>query len=174
MAQVDYTPSNVTALINAGHSQSETARLTGVTSGAICKLLQKIDNQKDITTRFINHIPDLFIDTFSKSKLAIDKTLDWFNDLDIDSYSSLPHSAKIGFLNGAVIAGTHAYNNYRLETGQSTQNIDIQSLSAQIDTLDDVLKVIQSRRSGGSVKATDRDKAIDAVCVSLDNGDNSQ
>lgn len=156
---VPYTPEAVAILKQSGHNNAEIARLTGVNPSSITRLLQRIEDNKELITKTSAQLADILTHNIGLASEAITKTLVWYNEMSETDYNGLPWSAKkaMGDLANNIM-GT-SFDKRQLELGRSTSNIgvnEVRSLSRQ--DLQDLARVVLVERESKLFK----DDSIDA------------
>lgn len=139
---------------------SHIANLLSVAPSTIGRFRAKLSTQKHDIIKVRDNLLDIILSSIAKNAALQDRVLDGYLEMSEDRFSSLSDKTKtslIGYTNAAIGTG---YDKYRLETGQSTQQIDIIALSAQIDKIDEVMDLIRSRRSGGACSQINRDTPL--------------
>lgn len=118
------------ALLNMGLNNSQVADKLKVHPCSITRFIAKYSENNDIQKNariFTDNLHLVMTETMAMSQEATQRGLRYFNELDWDSYCALPNTIKTATMNTAnPIFGVN-YDKHRLETGQSTMNIDLKA-----------------------------------------------
>jgi hypothetical protein len=129
------------ALLDAGLNQTQIAEHLNVAPSSICRFAEKYkDNREFIpqTQIFTDNLHHILVASMAEGLIAKERGLKYFNNLPEISYNALPDHIKVSTINSGNISFGVDYDKYRLQTGQSTQNIDLHAEYESLRSLQDV------------------------------------